>query len=1455
MKERDQLEGAPHNWMRCLFVALLLFTLNANAAAIDRATMPPTSSPGSMLSPEVKKEARYSAFAQTKYTDANGYTYWRNEVNAYCSFSDHNFTLNIDADPAEMSDISYIMTNYDVDYQDPQGCTGGPEVDIMHFNSHELGVLTGANDSWSINTYPLTSSQVVQGDNAIYIDTDAPGTGCWCVGVGYIEVKAKVGFSVKSYTPQDQDKNRDFHADKLGLTVTFSAEYDPATLTNSTFKLEYLGSSGYQSVAGSFERLSAEQFRFKPDANLLDGIRYRATVVSGANGVKGKGGGELDQNEVFYFWTVPDLSLTDNFDYGSGSICAPSTAPCKGLDLNVFQVAKNAPLVYDKPAVARLYLRWKKHAGVADSEQVKEIQVEASITVNGTTTKANSTVKRPDRYTAAQKIAAANTVNLYHTPSGGSAYSAVVRPLPQTNATVVEYSQNLDPGTTGKKPSLKFDYYFLKDGSWAAGVPAAAKTDGRNTMNAGVQFVTDQFPVVSTSYSEKGEYSIGYTMAGKTQADASCGNVQVVNCPYWLIFSEEKAEYMCVYEKLLSMKGGRPFVAATVPNTLCAGATAFAMGDDVFMHQSGTGANDGTVAHEIGHIFGISAANSPTSGHRNSSSGVEGFQVRTKVNRSFVENPTKAISLMHTTLQPTGTQWVDNSDYIALQGSAIAGLNLPDEERVGVLAATNSYLIVNGYVDLDASSASVTSMFLQDVPNDSPPASSSCSVALLDSSDNELVSVLIELGLEITVHSASGVNSFSSLAVSGPQFFSASVPWDDSTSKLQLSCNGSVLLTEQRSAVAPVVDFSGLTDGTTLAGVQLLSWSGSDSDSSQLAYQLQIKEAGGADWVPLLPLTEDTSYSLNTTLLPDGSDQQLRIMATDGLNTSYATRTVHIQNGLLVKGVMPADGATDVDRNATISVIFSSDIDESTLSSSSFSVGGVTGTISYSALARTATLHPATPLAASTTYTATVSGVTDPLGSSVPTTTWSFTTGGDTTPPQVVSVSPSDGALGQPLNLLVQAVFDENVNSLTVTNGGFELLDGNGASVSGTFENLPNSNEVVFLPSAELSPNTTYTARLNTTITDTSSNANALEQITEWRFTTGTLATDDQIRIIGNYRDTALDTNDDGLFESLKVDLDVEVLFSGTFNLNGRLVDDASELIDWASSGSLSLNVGVHTVTLEFDGTKIRNNGVHGPYTLDSLNFYYVSNTAIADIRFNAFKTLAYDVGEFYSILTLGPLPDQLININETVSVDNAFDLDSYSTHITPNEVISYSVLVNTNPDVSVTIDGENNVDFVVTSSTEEESEITIQAVDSQNNTIQSKFHISAQLPKASQLAASYNTEMEVSTSQSITLQIKDQFDQLFTESVTISASTTSGSVNPVTVDSLNGEATLTFTASEVGRTFITLTAGTASTTVAIDVVEGSGSGGGGGGGGGAFSYLLSLLLLLLIARFTRRKV
>ncbi|MGH9629118.1 MAG: DUF4082 domain-containing protein, partial [Bryobacteraceae bacterium] len=106
---------------------------------------------------------------------------------------------------------------------------------------------------------------------------------------------------------------------------------------------------------------------------------------------------------------------------------------------------------------------------------------------------------------------------------------------------------------------------------------------------------------------------------------------------------------------------------------------------------------------------------------------------------------------------------------------------------------------------------------------------------------------------------------------------------------------------------------------------------------------------------------------------------------------------------LSVMSTMPANGATGVNSTATVNVTFNNALSATTVNASTFSLKDAANTLvagSYSVSGNTATLTPSNALAASTTYTATVTtGVSDVNGSALAANyTWSFTTGSGTIP-------------------------------------------------------------------------------------------------------------------------------------------------------------------------------------------------------------------------------------------------------------------------------------------------------------------------------------------------------------------------------------------------------------------------------------------------------------------------
>jgi hypothetical protein len=91
----------------------------------------------------------------------------------------------------------------------------------------------------------------------------------------------------------------------------------------------------------------------------------------------------------------------------------------------------------------------------------------------------------------------------------------------------------------------------------------------------------------------------------------------------------------------------------------------------------------------------------------------------------------------------------------------------------------------------------------------------------------------------------------------------------------------------------------------------------------------------------------------------------------------------------------PAAGATGVATSTAVTATFSEPVQSGTIAMTLRDPGGVAvpGSVSYNGTTRQATFTPAAALAASTAYTASVSGAADPSGNVMAPVSWSFTTG------------------------------------------------------------------------------------------------------------------------------------------------------------------------------------------------------------------------------------------------------------------------------------------------------------------------------------------------------------------------------------------------------------------------------------------------------------------------------
>ena len=104
------------------------------------------------------------------------------------------------------------------------------------------------------------------------------------------------------------------------------------------------------------------------------------------------------------------------------------------------------------------------------------------------------------------------------------------------------------------------------------------------------------------------------------------------------------------------------------------------------------------------------------------------------------------------------------------------------------------------------------------------------------------------------------------------------------------------------------------------------------------------------------------------------------------------------------------------------------------------------------------------------------------------------------------------------------------------------------------------------------------------------------------------------ITLTGNISDLGIDTNNNDLFDILKVNIEVDILSGGFYQWSARLVDSNNTEIDFANN-SRSLNAGVNTIDFSFEGRKIGENGVNGPYFVKGFLIFGVSKSLIVSNR------------------------------------------------------------------------------------------------------------------------------------------------------------------------------------------------------------------------------------------------
>ncbi|WP_061224228.1 Ig-like domain-containing protein [Leptospira weilii] len=278
--------------------------------------------------------------------------------------------------------------------------------------------------------------------------------------------------------------------------------------------------------------------------------------------------------------------------------------------------------------------------------------------------------------------------------------------------------------------------------------------------------------------------------------------------------------------------------------------------------------------------------------------------------------------------------------------------------------------------------------------------------------------------------------------------------------------------------------------------------------------------------VTLTPLANLATNAVHTVTFSNAiKDLQNNGLTVPAAPSTFTTAAAPIVDNTppTVTSQVPAASAIGAGLNTKPMVVFSEPMDCSTVNTASFKLKEtgsgtyLSGTVQCFGTSATWTPDPINPFTANKQYTVEVTaGALDAampanaLNPPVigPMNLWNFTTGPgpDVVAPNVVLVTPSNGALGVPVNSGGSIAFSEAMNCASVGAGSILLDDQSNFSSPIVGVTITcNGNTATFTPPANLAFNQTYYARVKSAVTDTTL-VNSMGADYDWSFTTGAAA-------------------------------------------------------------------------------------------------------------------------------------------------------------------------------------------------------------------------------------------------------------------------------------------------------------------------------------------------------------
>ena len=117
-------------------------------------------------------------------------------------------------------------------------------------------------------------------------------------------------------------------------------------------------------------------------------------------------------------------------------------------------------------------------------------------------------------------------------------------------------------------------------------------------------------------------------------------------------------------------------------------------------------------------------------------------------------------------------------------------------------------------------------------------------------------------------------------------YFDYQIPAVKGTAQIALRHGRQVLSTIKVSANVPVVKVKSPNGGEVWRGVETIEWAAEDADGDALTFNVLYTADDGASWIPVAAALKKPSLQVDSATLPGGAKARIRVVVTDGFNTS-----------------------------------------------------------------------------------------------------------------------------------------------------------------------------------------------------------------------------------------------------------------------------------------------------------------------------------------------------------------------------------------------------------------------------------------------------------------------------------------------------------------------------------------------------------------------------------------